>query len=193
MNFLAHLFLSGDDEALLVGNFIGDFVTNRDLEAYPSGVRDGVMLHRRIDRYTDNHPLVLQGVRRLYAGHGKYAPVIVDVYYDHLLAVNFEAFHDAPLPEFAAYVYEVLRRREEWLPPVLQRRLPLMIADDWLTSYASLEGLDYAFQRMKHRASKPWYLDGAVDSLRAQYDQYEEEFRQFFPDVQDFVSRDREG
>lgn len=191
MNFLAHLFLSRDDEALLVGNFIGDFVTNRDLEAYPAGVRAGVMLHRRIDHYTDNHPLVLQGARRLYAAHGKYALVIVDIYYDHLLAAGFETYHDGPLADFTASVYEVLQRREEWLPPILQRRLPLMIADDWLTNYASLEGLEYTFQRMKHRASKPWYLEGAVASLQAHYEQYREEFHRFFPDVQDFVSRTR--
>jgi len=171
----------------LVGNFIGDFVKNRELPAYPPAVREGVMLHRRIDRYTDNHPLVLQGVRRLYAEHGKYAPVIVDIYYDHLLAVNFGAYHELPLSEFAADIYRVLERRRAWMPPVLQERLPLMIADDWLSSYATLDGLDYTFERMKHRVSKPDYLEGAVSSLQAHYEQYKAEFRRFFPDVQALV------
>ena len=190
MNFLAHLFLSCEDEARLVGNFIADFVTNRDLPRYPPAVRAGVALHRRIDHYTDNHPLVLQGARRLYPQHSKYAPVIVDVYYDHLLAIHFEAFHEAPLPAFAAGVYDILRRRREWMPPVLQERLPRMIADDWLTGYASLEGLHRAFRHMKTRASKPWRLDGAVDSLQTAYEQYETEFLQFFPEVQAFVEKE---
>ena len=92
MNHLAHFFLSGNDEDLAIGNFVADFITNRELPNYTEGVKRGIFLHRAIDAFTDSHLVVKQSTKRLHPFHHKYSPVIVDVYYDFLLAKNWDKF-----------------------------------------------------------------------------------------------------
>lgn len=187
MNFLAHLYLSCDTDPLMVGNFLADFINNRQVSALPAEVQEGVVLHRQIDSYTDTHPVVLQGTRRLYDRHSKYAPVIIDVFYDYLLAKNWERFHPRPLGTFTQAAYRVLEAHHAIMPPVIQRRLSLMIADDWLLRYGTREGMEFTFERMKHRVSRPEWLERPFDSLLEQLDDFEEEFLRFFPEVIDFV------
>jgi len=189
MNFLAHMYLSCDQEDLLIGNFIADFVKNREVNSYPEGIRRGILLHRRIDSYTDTHPVVLRSVRRLYAAHSKYASVIVDVFYDHLLAINWEAYSDKRLVDFAEQMYRKLNKNIGFMPPVLQKRLPRMVADNWLIRYASFDGVAFTIERMKGRASKPQLLNEAVKSLIRDYDEFNAEFNLFFPDIIAFVDK----
>lgn len=189
MNFLAHLLLSAHDEALMVGNFMADFVPNRVVATLPEAVQRGIGMHRFIDRYTDNHPLVRQATRRLHARHHKYAPVLVDVYYDFLLAQNWSRFAQMPIEDFASRAYEVLLRHRHLMPPRLQERLDLMVADDWLRRYRTLEGMRHVFERMKRYVSRPEWLEGAVDSLIAQRALLEEEFLIFFSEVQKVLER----
>lgn len=188
MNFLAHLFLTRSDAALLTGNFLGDFLSNRELLRYPERIRQGVRLHRQIDSFTDTHPLVLKGARRLYPYHHKYAPVVIDVFYDYLLAHNWSAYAEEPLPAFTQRVYGVLERYQSLMPAYLQRRLSLMIADNWLQQYGALDGLAFTFSRMQRRVSKPAHLENAVDSLLRDFGLLNEEFNGFFPEVIEFVN-----
>lgn len=187
MNFLAHFFLSCDSEALLLGNFLADYVDNAAVRGYPAAIQEGVQLHRKIDSYTDTHPEVLRGVRRLYDKHGKYAPVVVDVFYDYFLAINWPAYSEQPLAEFTQGVYRILEKNIGMMPGELRQRLPHMIADDWLQAYGSHNGIDYTFYRMKRRVSRPEYLEGALDSLIRDFEPLNEEFNRFFPDVIGFV------
>lgn len=187
MNFLAHLFLSGGNDDLLVGNFLADYLSNEQVRRYPAPIQEGVRLHRAIDSYTDKHPEVLKGVRRLYEAHGKYAPVVIDVFYDYLLSVNWLRYSAQPLPEFCREAYGVLADHLDIMPPGLQRHLPMMIADNWLQSYGSHNGLAIAFSRMKMRASRPKYLDGALESLILHFEALNEEFNAFFPDVIEYA------
>ncbi|MEK7257992.1 MAG: DUF479 domain-containing protein, partial [Bacteroidota bacterium] len=110
MNFLAHFLLSGKSEPLIVGNFLGDFLKNREVAALPETVRAGVILHRHIDTFTDRHPAVLQSVQRLRPVHGRYSPVLLDVFYDFILAKNWETYCSQNLGDFAAEKYEILQR-----------------------------------------------------------------------------------
>jgi acyl carrier protein phosphodiesterase len=190
MNFLAHLYLSFDEKMLLVGNFIADFISNSQLDDLPAPVREGVMLHRKIDSFTDQHPEVLRGVRRLYADHGKYAMVLIDVFYDFLLANNWNRYAEQPLQHFIQDIYENLEHFQPLMPAILQKRLPRMIADNWLANYTSLEGIAYTINRMKRRASRPELFDNSVQSLQRDYEALNEEFNAFFPDVQRFVERE---
>ncbi len=183
MNFLAHLFLSCQDDDLLLGNYVADFIRNRHLPDYPPKVRDGVFLHRQIDSFTDQHPLVLRGVRRLYGDHRKYAPVVIDVFYDYLLARHFEKYSKEPLNGFIDSVYRRLERKQFLLPVHLQQRLTRMIAEDWLSGYCSKAGLARAFQFMKGRVSQPFRLDGAIESLERDLPALDREFKGFFPEV----------
>lgn len=187
MNFLAHLFLSCERDELVVGNFLADFISNKEVGDYSEGIREGIFLHRKIDSFTDRHPLVLQGVRRLYPAHSKYAPVIIDVFYDYLLANNWETYSRVGQDEFARKIYLILEAHLKVMPKPLQDRLKLMIEEEWLRVYNSFEGMEYTFGRMKKRVSRPALLDNSVESLRRDLKLLNEEFNDFFPQVMDFV------
>lgn len=190
MNFLAHLYLSCDQEALLVGNFLADYVKNKELDQYPDGIRKGIILHRKIDSYTDNHPEVLKGVRRLYKQHSKYAAVIVDVWYDYLLTHNWARYSDQSLETFTQSVYQTLNDNLAIMPSKMQGFVPQMIADNWLMGYGQLEGIAYTFKRMRRRLSKPEYLDQVMESMERDLPLLQEEFNTFFPDVIDYVQKE---
>lgn len=183
MNHLAHVFLSGNNEPLLVGNFLGDFISNREVAVLPAEVQAGVRLHRQIDHFTDGHPAVRASVEKLRGAHGRYAPVVLDVLHDYILTQNWERYADQSLPVFAANAYRVLQSHVHLMPGFLQERLPLMVEDDWLVRYGTLDGLRFTFSRLKKRSSKPDLFDAAVDSLQSKYEELEVDFRLFFPDL----------
>lgn len=187
MNFLAHLFLSCERESLIVGNFMADFIRNRDLLALPGPVIEGVRLHRKIDSYTDNHPVVRQGMRRLYPYHSKYASVVIDIFYDYFLARNWELYTDRTLRAFMDETYRVLLQNKEIMPPFLRRRLQMMVEDDWLMFYTHLEGLEQTFRRLQRRVSKPELLENVTNTLLKYEEELDEEFQLFFPDVIAYV------
>ncbi|MBI1224176.1 MAG: DUF479 domain-containing protein [Bacteroidetes bacterium] len=183
MNFLAHIYLSGPDENLIVGNFLADFISNKEVAKLPASFQKGVQMHRQIDSFTDKHPMVKQSAKRLHAAHGKYAPVILDVFHDFLLAQNWGKYSSQSLELFAADVYEVLLRHLPIMPEFLHDRLPRMIADDWLVRYGTEDGLRFTFSRVKLRSSAPQFFENAVESLATYYHEFDEEFNAFFPDV----------
>jgi len=188
MNFLAHLYLSGDNEDWLLGNFVADFIRNKEVENYPPEVQQGIALHRLIDQYTDNHPIVRQGTHRLQPHHRKYAPVVIDILYDHLLCKNWDQYSSQSLQDFASKAYKILESRIDEMPVRLQKRLLPMIADNWLVKYGSEEGMRYTFYRMDLRTSFPSNFAKAYDHLMEDFDTYNKEFNQFFPEVIEYVS-----
>lgn len=187
MNFLAHMLLSRESDPLLVGNFLGDLLRNPEIKLLPPDIRAGVRLHRLIDSYTDLHPLIRQGTHRLHAQHGKYASVLIDVYYDYLLSLHWPTFSDLPIRTFTHDVYRRLLRFREHMPERTQRQLQAMVQDDWLMNYATFEGLEVTFLRLQSRVSKPEQLIGAVNSLQTGLALFEAEFLQFFPQIKVYL------
>lgn len=183
MNFLAHLFLSCDDEDLMIGNFIADFLKNKEVQNYSEAIQKGIQLHRQIDSFTDNHLVVRQGTKRLQKHHHKYAPVVIDVLYDYLLAKNWETYSNQSLASFTSNVYDILLKRLDELPTKLSKGLPNWIENDWLTQYGKKEGIRYTFKRMDERTKFPSNFQAAVEHLEADYESFDNEFNQFFPDV----------
>lgn len=190
MNYLAHVFLSFEDEELLIGNFIADMISNQEVAKYSEGIKRGIYLHRKIDAYTDQHPEVLKGVRRLYQKHHKYAPVVIDVYYDYLLGNSWNAYSPKSLDLFTHDVYSILADHLSILPTHLQRNLPMMIEDNWLYEYKNVNGLQRAIRSIQKRSSRPEWLNGALDSLLLHQPQLEEEFSRFFPQIIKFVQKE---
>jgi acyl carrier protein phosphodiesterase len=187
MNFLAHFFLSGDDPAMMTGNFLADFLSNREVNELPPELYPGILLHRQIDRFTDAHQSVRQSIQRLYTRHRKYAPVLVDVYYDYFLIHNWGTYTQEEFSDFRQRAYVALRQFIPSMPVPLQQRVQSMVDADWLRSYGVYEGLDYTFLRMRSRTSMPEYLDGAVETLQLFQEEMNVEFRAFFPDILQFV------
>jgi acyl carrier protein phosphodiesterase len=184
MNFLAHAFLSGDDDEILVGNFIADAVKGKDASRFSHGVQNGIRLHRQIDTYTDNHPVFIRSKGRIQGEYGKFAGVVIDIYYDHFLALYWTNYSDKDLSEFAVKVYTLMLNNYKILPARSKRILPYMIIHNWLVGYSRFKDLQWVFNGMSRRSRKyESGMEGAVDSLRRDYDNFKSDFEAFFPDM----------
>jgi acyl carrier protein phosphodiesterase len=186
MNFLAHLFLSGTDPELLVGNLLGDFVKGRLDGQFPAGIERGIWLHRRIDSFAGRNTHFLQSKRRLDASFGHYRGVLVDLFYDHFLAVQWDEYADVPLQPFLSWARRIVLEHEENLPERLARAVPVIFAE-LLPSYLEVKGIERALQRMSARIARPNPLgEGGAELLR-HYEVLSDDFRKFLPELQGFV------
>jgi acyl carrier protein phosphodiesterase len=194
MNFLAHLYLSGNDDEIMVGNFIGDFVKGRNLsDRFSPGIVKGIELHRAIDAFTDTHQTVSQSKDKLREKYRHYSAVIVDVYYDHFLARHWTSFHDVSLEAYTRNAYSTIKKYDAILPEEVRHMLVYMSRDNWLMGYASIEGIHRALSGMARRTSFRSKMEEAVEDLEFHYEAFEKEFLQFFPELKahadDFLKR----
>lgn len=188
MNFLAHIFLSGKDEELTLGNFFADSLKGKSYLKYPLGIQRGVVLHRAIDFYTDTHPTVRKSISRLFETYGHYSGIIVDILYDHFLAVHWKNYSTIPLDRFVSDFYDLLQRNYAILPKPVQQFMPYMIKDNWLLSYATIEGIGRILHQMNERTNRKSKMNFAVVELEKHYEEFEEEFLSFFEELQLFVT-----
>jgi acyl carrier protein phosphodiesterase len=187
MNFLAHLHLSdGSDEGLL-GGLMGDFVKGPLDDRYPAGIMRGIALHRRIDTFTDAHPVVHRSKARVSAERRRYAGIMVDMFYDHFLARDWARYSNEPLSAFTKRTYEVLEDNHGLLPERLQRMAPWMIRGDWLGSYARVGAIGDSLDGMSRRMKRENRLAGSVEELEALYADFARDFGEFFPDLVRFA------
>jgi acyl carrier protein phosphodiesterase len=183
MNFLAHAYLSGDSDQVLLGNFIADFVKGKAAGSCQKNVYKGILLHREIDFFTDRHRRFVESKQRLWSKHRHYSSVIVDIFYDHFLAKNWQEYSTTPLHDFARHVYSTMQRFDALLPLKAKQVLPRMIADNWLVNNQHLDGINRAMQGMARRASFRSEMARATDDLQKDYSKFENDFRQFFPEL----------
>lgn len=189
MNFLAHLYLSGESETLMIGNFIGDFVKGNRYEDYSADIQKGILLHREIDSYTDGHDVVLKSKERLRPGYHHYAPVIVDVFYDHFLSSLWLNYHPQPLKTFTSSFYTLTEAYKNIIPDRAWRMLRHMKLDDWLYQYQFVDGINRALTGMSHRTTFVSRMEEAAADLQRHYPVFQEEFIAFFPDLQNHVKQ----
>ncbi len=183
MNFLAHLFLSGKDPSVQVGNFMGDFVKGSELKMFPERIVSGIHLHRKIDAYTDSHLVVDACKNRLRKQYRHYSGVIVDVYFDHLLALNWVRYSSLPLENFAENAYKNLKAHEAILPEKIKFFLPRMAHQNWLVNYREFWGLERSLEGMARRARFNSGMEQSAKELKKDFKLYEREFNQFFPQL----------
>lgn len=187
MNYLAHLYLSGQSEHLMVGNFIADAVKGRQYKNYPDRVREGILLHRHIDTFTDNHEIVEISKRRLREKYHKYSSIIVDIYYDHFLAVNWNKYSETPLPAYSSTIYKLLQNNLDELPLKSVQFLSYMIRNNILCAYATIPGVQHVLEGMAYRASFQSNMENAAEDLTEHYEDFQKEFTEFFPLLQKHV------
>lgn len=187
MNFLAHLALSSPHEQLMLGNFLGDLVSNQELRNLHPAVAEGVRMHRQIDWFTDQHAATHSSIVRLRPAHGKYAPVVVDIFYDYLLSHAWQQWYAQPLDEFHDYAYEVLLGQLALVPPRLHPQLEAMVADRWLRHYTTIQGIEHTFSRLQKLVSKPTMIEGVGESLRENQAQLMQDFAVFYPAIRAFT------
>ena len=187
MNYLAHLFLSGDDEDLMVGNFIADAIKGKQIDRFSAEIQRGVRLHRAIDTFTDAHEITKLSKARLSTEYRHYAGVIVDIYYDHFLAKNWSNYHHIPLADFTTKVYDMLENYQDILPDRITHMLQYMVPQNWLLNYAHYEGIDRVLNGMSRRTKFDSGMEHAINELKLYEELFENEFSLFFPQLQLFV------
>lgn len=184
MNFLAHIYLSGDNDLLKIGNFMADSIRGHKYEEYPTEIRKGILLHRAIDSFTDTHPIYRQSKHRLHEKYGHYSGVIMDIFYDHFLAKNWNNYSDEKLEVYAEQFYNLLKNNYEILTERTKGMMPYMIGRNWLVSYASIEGLEMILFQMDHRTKNRVAMHESIVELQQFYTEFETEFQLFFEALQ---------
>ena len=188
MNYLAHIRLAGDDPECLIGNLLGDFVKGRLSEdCYTPGIRRGIMMHRRIDAWTDSHEITRKCARLISPERRRWSRVIIDIFYDHLLAVNWERYSDESLRDFLDRAYGIILGVADIFPERAAARIITIVEDGWIEKYRSVSGLSVVFEGMSRRVRRKNPLSGSEQELVAHYDEMNEHFNRFFPEILEYA------
>jgi len=187
MNYLAHTYLSGENDLVKIGNFLGDWVKGSDYLNYPEDIRTGIMLHRNIDGFTDKHPIVHLSAVRFQSRYLRYSGVIIDILYDHFLASYWKDFCDIPLHDYVNKMHNLILNHFEILPERLKNYLPGFMNERWIERYATLEGIRDVLETMSKRTSLPKETEFAISVIQAYYRDFRHEFFDFFGQIIEFV------
>lgn len=193
MNYLAHVYLSGSDKDLIIGNFIADHVKGKAYLDYPETIQKGILLHRKIDDFTDHHPLFKKNVTLLFPQFRHYSRVIVDMFFDHFLAAQWELYHPDPLEDFSRQFYLLMQEYSGSLPDKTKKILPILSKYNWFVAYQSLEGLEDILFQMSQRTRFPSKMSLAVVELEKNYSKIALDFNTFFTELINFVQLEREN
>lgn len=186
MNYLAHIYLSRDQELMSIGNFMADIIKGSKYKMYPVEIQKGILLHRQIDSYTDGHKITRISKRRLHDQYGLYRGIIIDIFYDHFLAKNWTLFSDIPLNIYTQQFYKRLSQHYEVLPEKVKHMSTYLIKEDWLFSYAQTEGIQKVLEGMNRRTGGKSKMNLAIKDLEDHYDDFENDFMAFFKDLSEF-------
>ena len=181
MNYLAHIYLSQSKIDLMVGNYIADHIKGKELERFSEGVQEGIRMHRAIDSFTDTHEIPHRTKERLYPKYGKYSAVLVDMFYDHVLAKEWSTYSPIELTKFTQSAYAALSTQLDIFPEKAAITFNYMSKGDWLSGYASIHGIGKALKGVSMRAAFDNNMDEAVVELEESYDLYKQDFEEFFP------------
>ncbi len=190
MNFLAHLYLSADKPEAMVGNLVADFIKGPSIELLPPGVQAGVRQHRAVDAFTDRHPVVMRSIARIGKTWGWFSGIIIDVYYDHVLARDWGRYSDVPLRAFVDRAHGVIRDHAEFMPEEARGHALRFVEADRMMSYAVADGsgVEEALRRLSDRIAvrmprRAVPLHMAMPDLRAAHPDLAADFHDFFPDA----------
>lgn len=190
MNYLAHIYLSGNNEDLKIGNFIADFLKPKEVFVLPKLQQEGVKLHHKIDRFTDTHKEV-RAVRTIFFDEFRhYSAVLVDVIFDYYLAKNWADYHNTPLTVYAQNFYQLLLTRKSNLPSGVQEVIPFITKGDWLSSYAHLDGLTRILKQMNKRTKNATALHSCITTLTTNDEFIAYQFRSFFRDLKEYSAQE---
>lgn len=190
MNFLAHLYLSGEPGPLMVGNFIADFVKGKQLERYAPEIQEGIRLHRLIDAFADSHPIAKQSATRFKPCYQRYASVVIDVVYDHFLAKNWQLYSPIPLNTYVSDVHAYLFKHYFMLPNRVKGFLPFLIKSRRLENYQHIWGIEKSLSIMANHTTLPSQAECGIKIMTEQYEELNEEFIAFFEDMRKMVDEE---
>lgn len=183
MNFLAHIYLSGEDNLLKIGNLIADTVRGKQYLDYPEAIQRGILLHRQIDTFTDQHAIFRQSKKRLVDNFEHYSGVIVDIFYDYFLAKNWQQYSDTPLNEYVNDFYKLLPQYKYLFNERANLLISYMIKENWLESYQTIQGIDKILYQMDSRTQFRSKMQFATEVLQREEVAFEKDFFEFFSDI----------
>ena len=186
MNFLAHLYLSGNNQNIMIGNFMADAIKGNSYQNFEEEIQQGILLHRKIDTFTDQHPIVKQSKRRLNSRYNHFGGIIIDIFYDHFLAKNWTQFSNIPLELYVSEVYLILQKSRKIYPSKLNRLLYFMVLENWLLNYQNTDEIKKVIKIMSHRTKYQSYMELATEDLLLYYEDFEQDFLIFFKDIAEF-------
>ncbi len=187
MNYLAHLYLSGNSDEIMFGNFIADKVKGNKYKLFPEQIQTGIIMHRKIDYFTDSHEIVKQSASRLKVKYGKYSGIIIDIFYDHFLASQWQNYSEISLQNYCLKSYKIFLENYSLLPQRIQKFLPNLIASNRLYSYKNIEGIRNALEITSKYSSLPAETDFAINVLKNYYDDFKIEFNSFFNEIIEYT------
>ena len=191
MNFLAHIYLSGTNDLIKIGNFMGDGIRGKDYENFHLDIKIGVLLHREIDTFTDSHPIFRKSKRRFSEKYNHFSGIITDMIYDHFLAKNWNNYSETPLEEFSNNFYKSLELHYKELNEKTQNMLPYMTKKNWLYNYQFLDELQIILGQMDNRFKFDSNMKDSITELKKDYILLEEEFTIFFQELISFSENKR--
>lgn len=162
---------------------MADGIRGKHFEYLPAEVQKGIVLHRAIDTYTDSHPIFRQSTKRLHERYHHYAGVIVDVFYDHFLAKNWNNYSNEKLEDFVERFYQSLDTHQEILTEKTLHMKPYMIQHNWLVNYQYTQGIARILTQMDRRTKDISQMQFAIEELEKYYEEFEREFTAFFKEL----------
>ena len=188
MNWLAHTLLSERSAAFRIGNLLPDLLSPLELQGLPAAFVPGIERHKVIDAFADSHFVVRRSIERVGPGFRRFAGILTDVFYDHFLAADWNAYSDVPLGSFAAEVYAAVDALQNAIPTIALACLRQMSTEDWLCSYRQIAGVRQALHRIGGRLRRPVELGGAVSVLEVNYEGFRQDFAAFFPSLEAHIA-----
>ena len=186
MNFLAHIYLSGNNDQLIIGNFIADFIRGNKYKHLPQEIQNGILLHRQIDSFTDANKIVRKSKRRLHERYGHYDGIIIDIFYDHFLAKHWDNYANISLAETESKFIKLMNDNLNLLPEKVKKILPYIESQHWLVNYANFTGIENALIGMNKRTKLKSKMDLAIEDLKLNYTDFEQDFTSFFKELHTF-------
>lgn len=188
MNYLAHAYLSFNQPAILAGNLISDFVKGKQHLQYPDEVRKGILLHRAIDAFTDEHATTREAKDIFRPHYRLYSSAFIDVSYDHFLANDWQQFtDDDSLSVFSQQVYNSLDNYLHVFPEPFRRMYPYMKQQNWLYNYRHVAGIERSFAGLVHRAAYLTDSQTAFKLFEENYHRLQQYYTDFFPAIQQYA------
>ena len=189
MNFLAHIYLSGEEEEIKIGNFIGDYIKGSAFHIYPDKIKEGILLHRFIDTFTDKNKFTLEAKAPFTPKYRKYSGIVIDIIYDHFLASNWEKYSNIPLKDFVDDFHNLLIKNNGMLPMEVQKFIPKLIANNRLYSYKDIDGIRSVLSTMAKYTSLPDHSEFAITVMKENYNMLQENFFSFFSDIKYYIKK----
>jgi len=173
----------------MIGNFIADAIRGNKFKHFPDEIQKGIILHRHIDTFTDQHTIVRKSKRRLHERYGHYDGVIIDLFYDHFLAKNWSDYCKIPLDIYSKNFYALLHANYEILPDKTKQMLPYLEQYNWLYNYQFFDGMQQVMEGMNRRTKMKSHMHLSIQDLKEHYKFFENDFTYFFMDLIAFTQK----